>query len=480
MWPMEDIALLQDYASNQSESAFAELVNRYVGLVYSAALRQLHDPHLAEDVTQAVFVILARKAGGVSRDVVLSGWLIKATRYAANAQIRTAIRRAQREQEAFMQSSLNESSPPVWEQLAPLLDEAMASLGDTDRNALTLRFFENKTAREIALALKLSEEAAKKRVMRSLEKLSRYLSKRGVTSTTAAIAEAISANAVQAAPIRLATTISAVAIAKGATASISTLTIIKGALKIMAWTNTKTTISILAGVFLTVGMASVTIAEVQKHKTYPWEVPRWSAEMMNRVPPQVEILPAKFPKGGMGVVDGKMMGIGQPLSSIFPNAFGVNWAHTVCKVLLPSGNYDFIANLSEGSAQALQREIERKFHLHVKREIHATDVLLLTVRNPGAPGLKPASSLPTQLTEDAGRFMGRNSPIANLSGFLESRFEVPVIDGTGLTQTFDVDLQWNQNDPQNDSLKQTLLDQLGLELVPTNMPVEMLIVEKAQ
>jgi uncharacterized protein (TIGR03435 family) len=182
----------------------------------------------------------------------------------------------------------------------------------------------------------------------------------------------------------------------------------------------------------------------------------------------------------MGVVDGKMMGIGQPLSSIFPHAYGINWAHTVCKVPLPSGNYDFIANLSEGSAQALQREIERKFRLKVKREAQETDVLLLTVRNTGAPGLKPASSLPTQLTEDANRFLGRNSPITYLSSFLESCFKVPVIDGTGLTQKFDIDFKWNRHDPQNDSLKQALLDELGFELVPTNMPVEMLVVEKAQ
>src|ERR1035438_5092580 len=153
---MDDTALLREYARTESESAFAAVVQQHVALVYSAARRQVRDAQLAEDVTQAVFIVLARKASQVSRHPGLSGWLLKTTRYAANAHIRAAVRRTQREQEAAMQSfnatdfsRQSEADAEAWEQLAPLLDEALASLGDTDRAALALRYFENKTGEEI-------------------------------------------------------------------------------------------------------------------------------------------------------------------------------------------------------------------------------------------------------------------------------------------------------------------------------------------
>jgi RNA polymerase sigma factor (sigma-70 family) len=445
-WMIEpdDHELMGEFARNGSESAFARLVARYVNLVHSTAFRFTGNSHHAEEITQVVFIILARKAGKLSSRVVLSGWLYQVARLTSANFMKGEIRRQLRQQEAYMQSVVEKPESPDWKAVAPLLEDAMGSLGKTDRNAVVLRYFENKSAKEIGAALRMNEETARRRVNRAVEKLRKFFAARGVTLSSGSLMATISANSVKAAPAALAKVVTFAAVSKGATASASTLPLIKGALKIMAYTKTKAAVAIFAGVLLTVGTATVTIKEIQEHRSYSWEVPKWSPRVLTDTPPQVRIVPAKFPRGGMGWVDGKVMGIGQPLSNIFPHAYGINWARTFCKVPLPSGNYDFVANLSEGSALALQREIERKFDLRVRRETRETDVLLLTVRNTDAPGLKPASSLPMQLTEDSNRFLGRNSSIINLSGFLESCFQMPVIDGTGLTQNFDIDCKWNQ------------------------------------
>ena len=229
----DDQQLLASFIHTGSESAFAALVARYMNLVYSAALRFTGNPAHAQEITQAVFIVLVRKARELKHRRVLAGWLYQTTRLTAANSVKREIRRQRREQEAYMQSTLNDTDPATWQQLAPLLDEAMGHLGETDRTAVVLRYFENRSAAQVAAALNTSEGAVYKRVTRSLDKLRKIFARRGVMLSAAAIAAAVSANSVQAAPAALAQSITAAALAKGAAASISSATVIKTTLAIM-------------------------------------------------------------------------------------------------------------------------------------------------------------------------------------------------------------------------------------------------------
>jgi len=262
----DDLTLLREYSRSNSEAAFAALVSRYVNLVYSVALRQVRDPQLAEEITQAVFIILARKAGSLGKKTILSGWLCRTARYASANALTIQRRRHRREQEAHMQTILNQpANDKTWIQIAPLLDTAMEKLGQKDHDALVLRFFENRNFKEVAVALGASEDAAKMRVSRALEKLRKFFTKRGVSSTTTIIAGAISANSIQAAPALLAKSVTAVAIVKGAAASGSTLALIQGALKLMVWAKAKMAIVTGACVLLAVGTATVVVKTNQSN-----------------------------------------------------------------------------------------------------------------------------------------------------------------------------------------------------------------------
>jgi len=264
METLDDSALLRQYCERHSEDAFAALVARHINLVYSVALRQVGNPHHAEEITQAVFIILAQKAGGLRHNRALSSWLFQTTHLTGKNFIRSEMRRHHREQEAYMQSIPEDDRSTLWDKIAPLLDSAVAALSETDRRAVVLRFYEGRSAREIGVALGTSEDAAKKRVSRALEKLQRIFLKRGVSSTAGTIGDTISANSVCAAPVALAGIVRSVAATKGAAASTSTLTLIKGALKLMAWTKAKTAVYVGVGVLIVVG-TTLTAVKVLPH-----------------------------------------------------------------------------------------------------------------------------------------------------------------------------------------------------------------------
>ena len=222
---VNDLELLGQFAREKSQDAFTALVERHLNLVYSAALRQVRSPELAEEVSQSVFTNLARDAAKLKPDTVLTAWLYHVTRQAAIDVVRREARRQAREQIALQMSDMNDPAPD-WTQIEPLLDEAMHSLDEADRTAILLRYFENKSLREVGEALGSSEDAAQKRISRAVERLRGYLSKRRVIAGASGLAAIVSANAIQAAPSGLAATIASGAVLASATVATTTALVV--------------------------------------------------------------------------------------------------------------------------------------------------------------------------------------------------------------------------------------------------------------
>lgn len=247
--------LLADYLENGSETAFRELVENYIDLVYAAAVRLVDgDTHLAEDVAQTVFLDLARMGRKLSKDVMLGGWLHRHTCFVAAKTMRGRRRRELREREAAQMSTMEDHSASNLAQATPFLDDAVDRLDAEDRTAVVLRFFEQRDFRSVGEALGSSEDAARKRVNRALEKLQGMLKRQGVTISVGALAAVLGGEAATAAPAGLAAAISGGALANtiagGGTAP--------ALLKIMTLTKLK----IVAGAMVA-GMAATVIIQSQ-------------------------------------------------------------------------------------------------------------------------------------------------------------------------------------------------------------------------
>jgi uncharacterized protein (TIGR03435 family) len=493
MQDAHDMDLLRDYARQNSEAAFSELVHRHIGLVYSVALRRVGNPAHAGEITQAVFVILARKAASLRTGTVLEGWLYETARLSALNFLRAERRRRFREQEAYMQSIIETTGESVlWNQLAPRLEEAVSRLGKTDRDAVVLRFFKGKSIHEVAQTLAMNDAAAQRRILRALEKMRAYFSKHGIDSTTAAIAENISAHSVQAAPMALAKSVTVMALTKGATASTSTLTLIKGALKIMAWTKAKSAIVIGAAALFTIG-ATTTVVVAKKVRAYEVEnyLAHWDKMNINTapLPDMVMVRPTRYQNqgdyiliGGMGP-DDRAMRRDANFEEILETAYGFSPELMVRKTRLPQGGFDMLLTTPNGSREMLRAEIKKQFGIVAHTETRDMQVLDMTLVNSNAPGIKLSAGGGPNIWSERDNIKLKGYTMTDITHVIGRYYERPVVDETGLTNKYDAEAKWDGN-LRGKAFQQQISNiwrtQFGLALTPDTQPIQVLVVEKAQ
>lgn len=467
MQVMDDMALLREYSVAESESAFATLVSRHIDFVYSAALRQVRDPHLAKDITQAVFIILARKAGSISPNAVLSGWLFKTVRFTASAQLKAAIRRRRREHEAQMNSLLPQTLPdPIWDRMAPLLDEALAKLNEKDRQAVLLRYFENKSLAQVGGALSVNEDAARKRIGRAVEKMRQFFARGGIGLSAIALGSALSTFAVQAAPAGLAATISATAV-QGSTAAASTLTLVKGALKLMTLAKLKVAAAVGTATIAVTAMAfAVEELVLQSNSSPPLTesvaaqpdssapdvalanskgsasagnvvtrkeaAPRpardesviddsaWSqmdSRVLSTLPAAFIVRPTHFSTQTWGMVSSiipsggeKVLGRAISFRRLIAVAYGVPSGRILFSGAVPEGNVDVLMTVPDGSKEMLQEEIRKQFGVVANREMREGEVLAVRVKSKETLGLRPSREEdPTIAVGSGGSSVSRSS-----------------------------------------------------------------------
>jgi len=468
--------LVRQYAHSGSETAFAELVRRHLNLVYSVAFRFMGSPADAQDVTQAVFIVLARKADSLKEKTVLTGWLYETTRFTATRALRTKARRLAREQEASMETHLtNSEDDNVWQQLEPHLESAMARLSAADRTLLALRYFEHRTGAEAAEALNISAAAAHKRTNRALDKLRGYFLRRGIALSTVAIASCLAANSVQAAPIGLAKTVSLIGAAGGTAAGGSILELAKGALEFMAWTKTKTAIVATVGLLLTGGTATVV-----KQTWFPSINNAWfqadpsqaasapdglvvfrETKLGTREPVHNEVfITPGYPAGStkpsapLWRKERPLTFVGRnlPLLEILPIVFDCPTNQMLIHARISTNHFDYLVKEEkfDSFSSKLQKKIQSVTGIRggwEEIEVHnwvlrAGNTNLLHVN---AENADPESDYDERTDENGvvwksrkiGRPLGKNTPIDGLLGFLRGTSGLTVKNETGLDGRYD-------------------------------------------
>ena len=286
---LEDIELLCDYVANESEPAFRTLVERHVDMVYATALRQVQDAHLAQEVTQAVFIALAKKARGLSSRTILAGWLFRAAQFAGAKAKRTEARRKHWEEQAAQMEPIASDGESAWDQMAPHLNDALNQLREPDRAAIILRFFESKSIAQIGSALGTNESATKMRIARALEQLRDIFQARGIALPGALLLTALSTQAAPAAPIGLAASIATSALLKQTAIPLLT----KGTLLLMTWNTQKTANAALIVLLLLSGTTNGILIYALNHRQRPAQEVAVRTESVP--PPAVDVVLAGEP-----------------------------------------------------------------------------------------------------------------------------------------------------------------------------------------
>lgn len=492
--PVTESSLIAEFNAEHSEEAFVALLRQHVNLVYATALRQVGDPGAAEEITQNVFVALAQSAGKLGSHPTIAGWLHSTTLNKSREWLRKEMRRRRREAIAVNLQAVRAEGESVWASLLPLLDEALLKMRETDRHAVILHYMEGRNFQEVGSVLGVSEDAARKRVNRCLDELTAFFRRHGFAVPALVPATPLFALSSHAAPAGLAAKAAGAGLAAAhSAASASTLNLIKGALKIMAWTKTQTAIVVGVAAILAIGTSAVIKKRTAFPKSWADDPSYWR---LNNPPlasyPAVLILrPTRFSGHGGGIGDGsRWMKKDAPIEDLVAIAYGF----PDTRVMLPEDiqrgragpGYDLMLTLRYRPLKALQDEIAKQFGLVGHAETIVTNAFLVKVANPGAPGLKR----PTSASGQHPGWFGDNWSLTIhnhlldyfLSGFIESEVEQPVFDETGLSGRYDLHMQWKPEAGETDkaAFERALREQLGLELVPTEMPVKILVVEKTK